>query len=105
MALNRAAVSSPDHAEDLLAHLRGTGEGKLLLLGHLDTVVSHEAHHPMRRGAMLLRGPGTIDMKGGVARPASPRGTPRKLAEVALLLVVDEEWRTAPFARRAVRRT
>lgn len=98
----RLECSSPDHAQDLLAHLRGTGEGKLLLLGHLDTVISHEAHHPMRREDDRLRGPGTIDMKGGVAlalgalRALASR--PEAFAEVALLLVVDEEWRTAPFA-------
>ena len=103
--VERLECSSPDHAEDLLAHLRGTGEGKLLLLGHLDTVVSHEAHHPMRREGELLRGPGTIDMKGGVAlslgvlRALAAR--PEAFAEVALLLVVDEEWRTAPFAHAA----
>jgi glutamate carboxypeptidase len=103
--IERLQCSSPDHAEDLLAHLRGSGEGKLLLLGHLDTVVSHEAHHPMRREGELLRGPGTIDMKGGVAlslgvlRALAAR--PEAFAEVALLLVVDEEWRTAPFAHAA----
>ncbi len=103
--IERLECSSPDHAEDLLAHLRGTGEGKLLMLGHLDTVVSHEAHHPMRREGELLRGPGTIDMKGGVAlslgvlRALAAR--PEAFAEVALLLVVDEEWRTAPFAHAA----
>lgn len=103
--IERLECSSPDHAEDLLAHLRGTGEGKLLLLGHLDTVVSHEAHHPLRREGELLRGPGTIDMKGGVAlslgvlRALAAR--PEAFAEVALLLVVDEEWRTAPFAHAA----
>ncbi|MBK5116951.1 MAG: M20/M25/M40 family metallo-hydrolase [Thermoleophilia bacterium] len=103
--IERLECSSPGHAEDLLAHLRGTGEGKLLMLGHLDTVVSHEAHHPMRREGELLRGPGTIDMKGGVAlslgvlRALAAR--PEAFAEVALLLVVDEEWRTAPFVHAA----
>src|SRR5690606_22035839 len=35
----RLPCSSPDHADDLLIRLRGTGRGRLLLLGHLDTVV------------------------------------------------------------------
>ena len=101
----RLECSSPDHAEDLLAHLPGTGEGKLLLLGHLDTVISHADHHPIRRDGEMLRGPGTIDMKGGVAlslgvaRALAVR--PELFGEVSLLLVVDEEWRTAPFKHAA----
>jgi glutamate carboxypeptidase len=101
----RLECSSPGHAEDLLAHLPGTGEGKLLLLGHLDTVIPHSEHHPIRRDGELLRGPGTIDMKGGVALSlgvARALAERRELfAEVSLLLVVDEEWRTAPFKHAA----
>ena len=99
--LERLDCSSPGYAQDLLAHLRGRGRGRLLLLGHLDTVISHDAHHPLRREGKLLRGPGTIDMKGGVAlslgvmRALASRR--EEFAELALLLVVDEEWREAPF--------
>jgi glutamate carboxypeptidase len=100
----RIPCSSPDHAADLLVTLTGGGSRRLLLLGHLDTVVAHEAHVPPAHEGHLLRGSGTIDMKGGVAlaigvlhalvdRP--------EVGEVALLLVVDEEWRTAPFAHGA----
>lgn len=100
--VERLECSSPDHAEDLLARAGGAGRGRLLLLGHLDTVVPHGSHHPLRRDGELLRGPGTIDMKGGVAlslglmRALVQR--PELFAEVVLLLVVDEEWRAAPFA-------
>ncbi len=105
VSIERLDCSSPDHAQDLLAHLPGTGEGRLLLLGHLDTVIAHADHHPLRPDGDLLRGPGTIDMKGGVAiafgvlRALAAR--PELYAEMALLLVVDEEWRTAPFAHAA----
>jgi glutamate carboxypeptidase len=106
VAVERLQCSSPGHAPDLLAHLPGTASGaearRILLLGHLDTVIPHAEHHPLRRDGELLRGPGTIDMKGGVAlslgvlRALAAR---RELfAEVSLLLVVDEEWRSAPFA-------
>jgi len=100
--VERLECSSPDHAEDLLARVAGSGRGRLLLLGHLDTVVPHGSHHPLRRDGELLRGPGTIDMKGGVALSLGVLralvSRPELFGEVVLLLVVDEEWRSAPFA-------
>jgi glutamate carboxypeptidase len=93
--------SSPGHAPDLLARLPGTGTGRLLLLGHLDTVIRHADHRPLTRDGDRLMGSGTVDMKGGVVLAL---GALRALAqrredyaEVALLLVCDEEWRAAPF--------
>src|ERR671926_140095 len=40
----RVPCSSPDHAEDLIIRLTGTGTGRALLVGHNDTVISHAAH-------------------------------------------------------------
>src|SRR3954451_24211681 len=100
-ALERVPCSSPDHAHDLVARLVGTGERRVLLLGHVDTVVAHAAHRPLERDGDKLVGSGTVDMKGGVVlslgvmRALAAR--PHDYAEVALLLVCDEEWRTAPF--------
>lgn len=100
--LERVECSTPGHARDLIGRLRGSGERRLLLLGHLDTVVSHEAHHPLERDGDRLTGSGAVDMKGGVAlslgllRELATR--PELYAEAAVLLVNDEEWRTAPFA-------
>ena len=97
----RVACSSPDHAPDLVARLTGTGERRLLLLGHLDTVVAHAEHRSIERDGERLIGSGTVDMKGGdvlalgVLRALEARRA--DFAEVALLLVCDEEWRTAPF--------
>jgi glutamate carboxypeptidase len=99
--LERVPCSSPDHAPDLIARLRGTGSGRVLLLGHLDTVIAHGAHRPLERDGEKLVGSGSVDMKGGVVlslgvlRALAAR--PADYAEVALLLVCDEEWRTAPF--------
>jgi glutamate carboxypeptidase len=99
--IERPECSSPDHAPDLLAHLEGTGRRRLLLLGHLDTVVSHEAHRPLRREGDRLLGSGSVDMKGGVVLALGVlralADQPDGYAEAALLLVTDEEWRTRPF--------
>ena len=100
--VERPPCSSPDHAADLLATLAGTGERRILLLGHVDTVVAHAYHKPLRRDGDRLLGSGTVDMKGGVVLALGAlralAGRRSDFAEVALLLVCDEEWRTAPFA-------
>jgi glutamate carboxypeptidase len=99
--VERVRCSTPGSADDFVARLRGSGACRLLLLGHLDTVIGHDAHHPLRRDGELLYGPGTADMKGGVALSLGVArwlaDRPELFAEVALLLVVDEEWRTAPL--------
>jgi glutamate carboxypeptidase len=99
--IERPPCSSPDHAPDLLATLRGSGRRRVLLLGHVDTVVAHADHRPLRRDGERLLGSGAVDMKGGVVLAL---GALRSLAarradfaEVALLLVCDEEWRAVPF--------
>jgi glutamate carboxypeptidase len=103
--IERPPCSSPGHAADLVATVRGTGAGRVLLLGHLDTVIGHSDHRPLTRDGERLHGSGTADMKGGVVlalgllRELAAR--PEAFAEVALLLVVDEEWRTAPFVHAA----
>src|ERR671929_1695891 len=47
--IERPPCSSPGHAPDFLATLRGTGERRVMLLGHVDTVVAHDAHRPLQR--------------------------------------------------------
>jgi glutamate carboxypeptidase len=72
----------------------------VLLVGHLDTVVSRAAHVLPQRTGPLLRGSGTIDMKSGVALSLGVLRAMTELpglGEAALLLVNDEEWRTSPF--------
>ncbi len=48
-----------------MGRVTGTGSGRLMLLGHVDTVVGHDAHQPLRRDGERLYGTGTADMKGG----------------------------------------
>jgi glutamate carboxypeptidase len=98
----RLPCSSPAHAPDLVARIHGTGKARLLLVGHLDTVIAHESHRLSEREGDRLIGSGTIDMKGGVALSLglfrALADLPEEFGEVALLLVNDEEFRTEPFA-------
>ena len=100
--LERPPCSSPDHAPDLLARLSGSGSRRVVLLGHLDTVVAHGEHRPLSRRGDRLVGSGAVDMKSGVVLALGVvralATVPEAFAEAALLLVVDEEWRTSPFA-------
>lgn len=100
--IERIPCSSPDHADDLVARLRGSGRARVLLVGHLDTVVPHPSHRPTERDGDRLYGSGTVDMKGGVVLSLGLMRAlcevPEAYSEVALLLVNDEEWRTEPFA-------
>ena len=100
--VERLPCSTPGHAPDLLARLRGTGTRRVLLLGHVDTVVAHADHRPLTRDGEKLVGSGSVDMKGGVVLSlgAMRRLVSRKqdFAEVALLLVCDEEWRNVALA-------
>jgi len=102
VAIERLPCSSPAHAPDLIARIEGAGDCRLLLIGHLDTVVPHTSHRPTERDGDSLIGSGTIDMKGGVALSLGVlralAEVPDRFAEVALLLVNDEEFRTEPFA-------
>jgi glutamate carboxypeptidase len=100
-ALERVPCSTPGSAPDLIARLKGHGSGRLVLLGHVDTVIGHESHAPLRHEGQKLYGPGTVDMKGGVvlslgvARALAAR--PEAFDELAVLLVTDEEWRIEEF--------
>jgi glutamate carboxypeptidase len=102
VAIERVECSSPHHAPDLLARLPGSGRKRILLLGHLDTVVSHDGHRPLERDGERLIGSGAVDMKGGIVLALGVMRTlatvPDAFAEVALLAVNDEEWRTGDLA-------
>ena len=101
----RAPCSSPDHPEDLILTLEGSGNGRIMLLGHVDTVHSHDDHRALERDGDKLVGAGSVDMKGG---DVLALGVLRELAQrtadfeqVALLLVCDEEWRAGDFVHTA----
>ncbi|HEY8000300.1 MAG: M20/M25/M40 family metallo-hydrolase [Vicinamibacteria bacterium] len=100
-AIERPPCSTAGFAPDLLATVSGTGTGRVLLLGHLDTVVAHAEHRPLERQDGKLVGSGSVDMKGGVALSLGVMraltAVPDSFAELGLLTVVDEEWRTGGF--------
>ncbi len=99
--IERLDCSTPGSAQDLVATITGSGQRRVLLLGHIDTVISHASHAPLQRDGDRLYGPGAADMKGGVilalgvARALA--ADPSAFAELCVLLVTDEEWRTQPF--------
>ncbi len=54
--------------DDLVGRLRGSGDARILLLGHADTVFPrrHSRERPMTISGNQVRGPGTCDMKAGL---------------------------------------
>ena len=98
----RPPCSSPDHAPDLLLRLQRSGSARAFCSG---TSTPSTRTTPTARSSKTdgrLFGSGAIDMKGGdVLALAVLRALVEqreRFAEVALLLVGDEEWRTHPFA-------
>jgi glutamate carboxypeptidase len=86
---------------DLLGVIRGDGKGKVVLLGHIDTVypVGTAAERPVRVEGNTMYGPGVIDMKGCVlaavyAIEALVTRGYRSFGEIRLLCVSDEEINT-----------
>jgi glutamate carboxypeptidase len=82
-----------------LARLYGTGAGRLLLMGHLDTVYPDgtAAARPMRFEGPKTIGPGVCDMKGGLlvgmyALRALQLAEFRYFAEIAFFFNSDEEF-------------
>ncbi len=100
-AIERVPCSTAGGTPDFIATITGSGTRRLMLLGHVDTVIAHESHGPLKHDGDRLYGPGTADMKGGdvlalgVARTLAAR--PELFAELAVLFVTDEEWRIQPF--------
>ncbi len=86
---------------DVYGVLRGTGQGNVLLLGHIDTVypVGTAAERPLRIEGNTVYGPGVCDMKGCIlaaiyAVEALQAAGFHEYGEIRLLCVSDEEINT-----------
>jgi glutamate carboxypeptidase len=65
----KGALNAVGHGRHLVLSVRPEAERRVILTGHMDTVYARE--HPFQASAWLdddtLNGPGTADMKGGLA--------------------------------------
>jgi glutamate carboxypeptidase len=68
MSVETLPAEAPELADNVVARLSGTGKGRILLIGHLDTVFEPgtAAQRPYRTDAFKAYGPGVGDEKGGV---------------------------------------
>ena len=102
-AVLRLPSSSPGLEDDLLLTVRGTGTRRVVLVGHLDTVIPNADHRPAQDVGDRIDGSGTIDMKGGdaialgILAELSAEPWRALYAQLDLLLVCDEEWRHGPM--------
>jgi len=87
-------------------HLRwrlGPAPAQILVLGHLDTVwpLGSLQDHPYRIEGNVLRGPGCLDMKAGLAMALQALGSLPDTAGVTLLVTGDEEL-GSPSSRQLI---
>ncbi len=103
----RLPSSSPGLEDDLLLTIRGTGKRRVVLVGHLDTVIPGAEHQSATEVGDRIDGSGTIDMKGGdaialgIVAELSAEPWRAAYAQLDLLLVCDEEWRHGPMLHSA----
>lgn len=103
-------AEAPGLAPNLVATFVGGGKGRLLLIGHLDTVFEPgtAAKRPFRTDAERAYGPGVSDEKGGVVEAVFAL---KMLHEVGFkdfktitLLVESSEERGSPGTRQLIRK-
>jgi glutamate carboxypeptidase len=68
MNVETVAAEAPNLPENIVATLNGTGRGRILMIGHIDTVFGPGtvAQRPFRIAGDRATGPGVSDEKGGV---------------------------------------
>jgi glutamate carboxypeptidase len=70
MTVETVAAEAPGLPENIVATMKGTGKGRILMIGHVDTVFGPGtvAKRPYRADAEKAYGPGVSDEKGGVVQ-------------------------------------
>lgn len=98
LGMDTMVIENEKWGNDFYGTMRGTGKGKLLLLGHIDTVypVGIGAARPLRVEGDTIYGPGVIDMKGCIlsavyAIEALVAMNYHSFGEIRFLCVSDEE--------------
>ena len=97
-------------APNLVATINGSGRGRLLLIGHLDTVFEPgtAAKRPFRADAEKAYGPGVSDEKGGVVEAVHALKILHEIGfkdfKTITLLVESSEERGSPGTRALIRR-
>jgi glutamate carboxypeptidase len=68
MSVETVGAEAPGLPENIVARLDGTGKGRILMIGHIDTVFGPGtvAQRPFRIAGERAMGPGVSDEKGGV---------------------------------------
>lgn len=91
-------ITNADWGDDLIARKQGTGQTKVLLIGHADTVypAGEAAKRPVTITGDTLLGPGTCDMKAGILTGIYAMEALAELGwtdygQITLLIVSDEE--------------
>jgi len=110
MTVELLKAEAPNLPDNVVATLKGTGKGRLLLIAHTDTVFGPGtvAKRPYRTDATRAYGPGVSDEKGGVVEGIfaiqllRDRGF-RDFAEITFLVETSEE-RGSPSTRALIDR-
>jgi glutamate carboxypeptidase len=101
-------AEAPGLAPNLVATINGSGKGRLLLIGHLDTVFEPgtAAKRPFRTDADRAYGPGVSDEKGGVVEAVHALKILHEIGfkdfKTITLLVESSEERGSPGTRALI---
>lgn len=98
MGMDTVLIEHETWGNDLLGTVKGSGEGNVLLLGHMDTVypLGTAEARPLSVDGNVIKGPGVSDMKGCVlaaiyAVEALLALDYRSFGEIRFLCISDEE--------------